>query len=829
MIWLTLARRMAHREWRGGELWALLLAVAVAVAALSSVGLFAGRIDRGLTLQAGELMAADLLVHSPQPIPAALQRHAAALGLASARTVGFASVLSRNEQVQLVAVKAVTAGYPLRGQLWVAEQAFQSGAAIDAIPAPGEAWIDSRLASQLALQVGDTVTLGERTLRVAAILTREPDRAGEFFNVAPRLLMHWDDVGSTGLIDTGSRVSHQLLLAGDAGAVARFRGWADGRVEPPMELRGVEQARPELRAALDRGRRFLGLAALVAALVSAVAVGIAARRYGARHLDGAAVLRCLGARQRTIVALHLAQLTWAALLATSAGLVLGLGAQALLGELLAGMVGGRLPAPDWRAALPALTTGPLLMYAFALPPLLSLRRASPARVLRRDLPAPTPSAWSVYGLGLGCVVLLAFWQAGDARLAALFLGGAALMVVVLGAGAWLLLRLLHPLRRRVGVAWRFGLANVTRRPRTSTVQIVGFGLGIMALLLLTVIRGDLLTDWRTRLPADAPNHFAINIHGYQLQELEAWFRQRDRSPPTLYPMVRGRLIAVDGKPLRGEDFADPRARRLATREFNLSWSAQPHPDNRVVAGRWWERDQHGQALLSVEQEIARTLGIQVGDRLTYRIAGEDLEARVTNLRSVEWESLHPNFFVVAPPGLLDAYPATWISSFRLEAGEKPLLAELVGAFPNITVIDVQAVMEQVRRIMDRVALAVEYVFGFTLLAGLMVLYAATQATRDERLQESALLRALGARRGRLLAGLAGEFVTIGLLAGLLAALGATAVAYVIATTVLEMPFTLRPEWWLIGTVAGGLGVGLAGILGVRSVLKVPPLEVLRRF
>lgn len=829
MSTVTLALRMLRREWRGGELWALALALTIAVTAIAAVGVFAGRIDRGLTLQAGELLAGDLAVRSPRPIPRELEVKAREQGLASARTMSFASVLNRDGAVRLVAVKAVTPTYPLRGRLWVADAPFAGGAPTDRVPAPGQAWIDSRLAAELQLRPGDIVELGRQPLTVTAVLTREPDRSGEFFNVAPRLLINMEDVAATGLVEAGSRVRHQLLLAGDPDAIARFRQWAAPRLEPPVELAGLEEARPELRAALERGRRFLGLAALVAVLVAAVAVAIAARRYSVRRLDGVAVLRCLGAEQRTLVRLHLIQLTVLALAAAGVGILLALGAQAVLSHLLSGLIGGRLPAPDWRSATPALATGLLLAYAFALPPLLALRQVSPARVLRRELAAPTPSAWLVYGLALACVALLAVWQAGDLRLAGLFLAGVALAVALLGASARALLALLRPLRRRVGVDWRFGLANLTRRPRTSTAQILGFGLGIMALLLLTVVRGDLLHDWRTRLPPDAPNHFAINIHGHQLQALQQWFRQRDRSPPELYPMVRGRLVAIDGEPVRGEDFRDPRARRLATREFNLSWSARPQPDNRVVAGRWWSPSEHGEALLSVEAGIAETLGIEIGDRLTYRIAGEDLNARVVNLRSVEWESFHPNFFVIAPPGLLDAYPATWISSFRLESGEKPLLSELVAAFPNVTIIDVQAVMEQVRRIMDRVSLAVEYVFGFTLLAGLVVLYAAVQATRDERLQESALLRALGAGRRRLLAGLAGEFVTIGLLAGLLAALGATALAWVLAAELLEIPFTLRPSWWLIGALAGGIGVGLAGTLGARSVLRVPPMEVLRRF
>lgn len=824
----AMSLRLLRREWRSGEMRALAGALLIAVTAMTAVGFFTDRVERALNSQANELMAADLVVSSPEAVDPQLHTEAARLDLRRAETLSFASVVVARDQVVLAAIKAVTDGYPLRGTLRRAQQPYGEGVETDRLPEPGSVWLESRLAAALDIGIGDQLDVGKRRLTVSGILSYEPDRAGEMFSVAPRLLMRLGDVSGTGLLAPGSRVKHRLLLAGAPGAVERFRSWAAGRIQPPAELEDVREARPELRAALDRGQRFLGLASLVGVLLAAVAIAISAQRFAQRHLDQTAVMRSLGAQQAAINRMYLLQLTWLGLACGAIGVAAGYLSQLGLAQLLSGLTSAQLPAPGPTVAVTGVGAGLLILYAFAVPPLLALGRVSPARVLRRDLAAPAPSHRAIYGSALLAAIALVLWQAQDTKLALLFLLGAAATLVLLGACAWLLVRALRPLRRRVGVSWRFGLANIVRRSRNSTVQVLGFGLGIMALLLLTLVRNDLLGDWRASLPDDAPNQFAINIQTEQLPALQEWFGQLDRQAPELYPMVRGRLLRINDRTVSENDYDDPRARRLATREFNLSWADRPQPGNKVVAGRWWKDGPARPPALSVEQGIAETLGIAVGDTLTYRIAGQELTAPVTSLRTVEWESFRPNFFVLATPGLLDDFPATWISSFRLEAADKDLLTDLVEQFPNLTIIDVEAVMTQVRAIMDRVSLAVEYVFAFTLLAGLVVLYAAIQATQDERLREGAILRTLGASRWRLLVGVASEFVIIGVLAGLLAAVGATVAAYLIATQLLDLTFTLRPMWWLAGTIGGGLGVGLAGTLGTRQVIRQAPLQTLRK-
>ena len=592
-------------------------------------------------------------------------------------------------------------------------------------------------------------------------------------------------------------------------------------------MQGVQDARPELRAALDRAKRFLGLAALVSVLLAGAAVAVAARRYASRHLDAAAVMRCLGASQRMVMIQHATQLLAIGLAGSVAGCALGYAAQALLAELLTGVLRVALPAPSMLPVVTGLVTGLVTLAGFALPPVAQLREVSPARVLRRDLAPPAPGMLAVYGTALAAIGGLVWLQAGEAKLALIAIGGAIVTVAVLALAALVLVRALGLLRSRVGVAWRFGLANVSRRSGGSVAQVMAFGLGITMLLLLIVVRGDLLEAWRTNLPANTPNYFLVNIQPEEVDGVRAFLEERGLDAGALYPMVRGRLTAIDGRAVDADDWDDPRAQRLATRDFNLSFTDLLPDHNGVVAGGFWQASPSDPAQFSVEQGLATTLGISLGDELTFLVAGQDVKATVTNLRSVEWDSFQVNFFVVSPTALLEPYPASWVTSFHLPEDRREALVELVRAFPSVTVIDVDALLVKVRQIVDHATLGVEYVFAFTLLAGFTVLFAAVQATLDERRYEAALLRTLGADRGRLLAGLLAEFVTIGALAGLLAATAAGAMGTIVALQVFELRVAPSPWLWPSGMLAGGLGVGLIGLLGTRRVVAQPPLATLR--
>jgi putative ABC transport system permease protein len=827
MSMLALSWRALRRDWRAGELKVLAAALAIAVAGMTSVGFFTDRVRLAMSEQASELLAADLVVASAQPSRSEWEAHAASLGVQSARIAGFPSVVLSGDRTQLVEVKAVSAGYPLRGALRIADAPFGAERIAPGIPAPGTVWVDARLLTALGLEVGARLELGAAGFTIAEVVAYEPDRGGNLFSFAPRLLMNHADLARTQLIGPGSRVSHQLLLAGRPEAVAALRAWLQPQLAEGETVLDVRDARPELRVALERAEKFLGLAALVSVLLAGVAVATSARRYSARHLDAAAVMRAFGATQGFITRLYLLEMLWLGLGASLAGCALGLGAQEVLAQLHAGVFAARLPWPSLLPVATGIATALILLLGFALPVLMRLKRVPPARVLRRDLGPLPAGALTVTGAALAAVIALLFWQAADTTLTALVLAAAAGTVALLALVAYGLVRALGMLRGRVGIAWRYGLANIARRAHGSVTQILAFGLGIMALLLLSLVRADLLAAWRSSLPAGAPNQFVINVQPDQVTPIQEFFADRGLRGAQLQPMVRARLAAVNGRAVAASDYGDDRARRLVEREFNMSWAAQPQKDNRIVAGEFWKPQARGLREISVEKGLAETLGLKLGDELTWRIADRELRLTITSLRSVEWDSFRANFFVIAPPGVLDDYPATFITSFHLPPDERALLAGLVRQFPNVTIIDVDAVMTKVRGIMDRVSLSVQVVFAFTLLAGLTVLYSAIQSTRDERLHESALLRTLGASRAHILKGLTAEFVTLGLLAGVLAAFAASVAGWVLAREVFHLEYVANPWVWVAGISGGALGVGLFGLLGVRPVLTQPPLQSLR--
>lgn len=824
LFWFSL--RMLRRDWRAGELRVLFTALLIAVASVSAVGFSADRVDRALHRQANELLGADALVAADHPLASGLAQRAQAAGLKSAQTLSFTSMALAGDRNQLVEVKAVSEHYPLRGELRIAQELYAREYAVQTVPPPGTVWADARLLSQLALKVGDEITLGAAQLRVAAVLTHEPDRGGDLFSIGPRLLMNLRDVPATQLIQTGSRIRYRLLVAGEAQQVRNFRA-AVTPLGLGEKLEGVEDARPEVRAALERAQRFLGLAALVSVLLAAVACAMAARRYTARHLDNCAIMRCLGARQAAITRIYLYQMLVLGLLASLAGCAAGYAAQVVLTGLLGQWVTVQLPPPSLLPVLTGVATGLLTLLGFVVPPVLALKGVPTLRVLRREIGLPARGV-SAYLSGAALFILLLLWQAGEVRLGLYLVASTAATLTLLAACAFALVRALALMRGRVGVAWRFGLANIVRRAAGSVAQILAIGLGLMALLLLTLVRSDLLASWQGSLPRDAPNRFVINIQAEQLTALRDFFAREKMPPPDVYPMVRGRLVAINDKSVSPAHYADPGAARMIEREFNLSWMAQLPEDNRISAGHWWRSGvAAGEHALSVEEGIAKTLGIVLNDRLTYNVAGQEFTGVVTSLRKVEWDSFRVNFFVIAAPGTLEQYPASYITSFYLPDARQPLLGALVKSFPNLTVIDVAAIMTQVRGIIERVTLAVEYIFIFTLAAGVMVLHAAIQSTQHERLRDGAMLRTLGASRRQLLSGVAAEFVVLGFLSGLVAAFAASATGYVLAGHLFHLPHHFNPWLWLMGPGLGAVGVGVAGLLGSVPVLKYPPLHTLR--
>jgi putative ABC transport system permease protein len=824
---IALSLRLLARDWRAGELRVLVVGLVIAVTSLTTVAFFADRVRQALSLEASQLLGADLVVVSDRPLDPAFVAEARKRGLRTVETVRFPSMTLHGEQSQLTEVKAVGPGYPLKGRLTIDDGLRAVDKPPDTIPVPGTVWVDERMLARLGVQIGDSVTLGSRSFRIAARVTEDPETSVGFLNLGPRLIVALADLPSTGLIQTGSRVTYRLGLAGPLQAVREYRAFAETRAGPGQRVEDVRDARPEIRSALERAEKFLGLSALLSVILAAVAVALAARRYLTRHLDGCAIMRCLGASQSLILRLHVQQFVTLGLAASLVGCALGFAGQIVLAAMLKPLVGVELPLPGLAPVLQGFVAGFVLLLGFAIPPLVALRKVPTLRVLRRDLGVPDTAGMTGYAVGIAALAGLILWEAQDPKVGAYVLAGAVGTMAGCALVTWGLMRVFAWTSDRAGFAWRFGLANLRRRPLATITQVVALGVGIMALVLLTLVRGDLLASWKKSLPPDAPNRFLVNIQPDQLDAVRTFFRASGLQPPELYPMIRGRLISLNGRPLSSADFADDRAKRLIDREFNLSSAERMQPDNVIVAGHWWSEADRGRPLFSVEEGIAQTLGIKMGDRLGYEIAGSQLSGVVTSLRKVEWDSFRVNFFVVAPPGVLDSYPASYVTSFHLAPARSALMDQLVKRFPNFLVIDVAAVLSQVQRIMEQVVKAVEFVFLFGLLAGLVVLFAAISATHDERVFDAAIMRTVGATGRQMLSAHASEFAAIGALAGVLAAIGASLLGWVLATRVLTVPYQVSPWVWLVGLIGGTGGVLIAGLLGTRRVLRTPPMQIFR--
>jgi len=820
---LGYAVRRLRKGWRSGDLLILSLAVAVAVAAASAVSLFTERVRAAISAQAGDALGADLVAQSRNALPAEFVAQARATGARAAAVVNLPSVVFNGERSTLAAIKAVEPGYPLRGGLRVSAEPFAPEQPATGVPASGEAWADQRLWSELQLESGARVQVGATELRVTQVLTYEPDRGGGFVDMAPRLLINVQDLAATQLVQPGSRMQQMLQLAGSAEVQAKLLA-----LTPPPGVRLVtpEEARPPLKTAMARAGKFLDLAVLAAMLLAAAAVAICARSQGVKLRDEVALLKCLGASQRYIVVALLASLLAVGVLAGGVGAAVGYAAQAAIAQMLAGLLQIELPPPALAPVGSALLLGLLMLLGFGAPPILEARRVPPIRVFQRDVGPGGLSALVPAGAVAGIVALL-WLQAGEFKLAGYVLLGAAATMGVLGLLAWGLVLLLAPLKRSVGTAWRFGLGNVARRRGASVAQAVALGLALLALLLLSVSREDLLSTWKDRLKPGTPNQFLINIQPGQVGPLKKFFAERGYPELTLMPMARSRLVALRGQPVTADSFEDPETQRWINREFNLSWTETLLDDNRVVEGEWWGEAGAGQPWLSADVYAVERLKLKLGDRLTLQIADREVELTLKSIRTVDWDSFRPNFFLLVPPGALGDAPATYLSSFHLPPEKRALLRELVRAFPNITALDLDAMMNQVRGIMDRVVRAVEFIILFTLAAGLTVLLATIEGTRDERIREVGLLRALGARTHVILQGLLAEYALLGLLAGAVAAIAAQTLTWILAETVFDMPYGPRPLLWLLGTGLGCALVTLLGWLSLRGTLATPPHQVLR--
>ena len=826
---MRLGARQLWRDVRAGELRLLMVSVALAVAALSAVAFLADRLQAGLWRDARQLLGGDAVVVSDRPTPELLSREAQRRGLQTNTNVSFptmARVPEAEGASRLVALKAVAPGYPLRGQLQV-----QGAAAAQRIPQPGEVWVDPPLLDALGLQSGQMLGLGDRQLRITGIIEREPDRGAGFLNFAPRVMIHADDLVSTGLVQPASRITWRMAVAGPEDVARQFADWARGQAETE-HLRGIQietlqSGRPEMRQTLDRASQFLNLVALLAALLCAVAVALAARSFAERQLDACALLRVFGQSQRTLTLSYATEFLGAGVLASLVGVLAGYGVHMGFIALLHGLVETRLPAASAQPALLGLAMGLTLLVAFGLPPVLQLARVPALRVIRREMGALQLRSGLVLAMGLLGFGLTLLMVSRDLRLGLITVGGFAFALVLFAALAALALWILRrALPGEQAPRWlQLATRQVAARPVFAVVQVSSLSVGLLALALLVLLRTDLIASWRQATPAQAPDRFVINVQPEQTTQFLAHLSQAGVQAPDWYPMVRGRLVAINGREVSPADYSADRARRLVDREFNLSFTDRLPEHTPVVGGQWVPGERDG---VSVEQGIADTLGLKLGDRLRFDMGGISHEARITSLRKVDWSSMRANFFMLFPLAEMPELPTTWLAAFRTPEGQPQFERTLVQKFPNVTSVDMRASVAQVQRVLDQVIQAVEFLFAFTLAAGVMVLLAALGAGRQAREREYAIMRALGAGRALLAQVQRAELLGVGFMAGFMASAMALAVGWALARFAFDFAWT--PVLWapLAGGLLGAVLAWAAGSLSLSGVLRQPVVQTLRQ-
>jgi len=824
---ITFSLRSFGRELRSGEVLVLLFSVALAVAALTAVGFLTDRIGKAVARQANEVLAADLRLRSQEPIPDTWRDRAQEFDLQTAETNTFPSVVFAGDLSALVTIKAVSETYPLRGNVRVSDALFGEQRVVDNTPARGKAWADGALLARINADVGDRLTVGNLEIEVTAVLTYRPDQSMGFASLAPSLLMNIEDIAASGLISEGSRVGYALLVAGNEDAVDAF----DKAIQPelPDAVRSSNREESSERAyrAADRAQRFLSLTAVISLLLSAVAVAMSARRFAHRRMDTVALMKSLGATQNFVISVSVVQLVLLGLLGVVVGSIVGFAAEEVLTRILADLIASDLPDIGIMPVVLACGSAMVLLVGFALPSLIQLRNTPPLRVLRHDVMPPAPSRMLVAGLALAAVAALLYRSVGDAQMLAILLGGIVVIAIALYLVGRGLVATMGHFRSGVGVAWRYGLANVARRGRDSAVQVVAFGLGLTVLLLLTIVRTDLLEGWRQTLDEDAPNHFMINIQPHELESVAGIYRSAGVEPPEFMPMIRARMSTINDVSVKDREYPDPGGKWMANREANLSFASKLSTSNEIVEGEWWPEDYNGPPLVSIEEEAALETGLTIGDRMRFIVAGREVDATIGSVRKINWDSFQPNFFMVFSPGALDGLPTTYIASLRLEKQQQPVLVTLVRTHPSISIIDLDSILQQIRGIVQKASLAVQAVFIFTLAAGIAVLFAAVQSTIDERRFESAMLRALGARKRTVFAGVMAEFAALGAAAGILASAGASILAAIVATRLFELPYEFNPFLWVTGVAAGILVVCASGFVAARGAVNAPPVDVLR--
>ena len=886
---IGLASRLLWRDWRSGELRLLFLALVMAVTSVSGIALFTDRLEKALLLESANMLAADRVLGSGKVLPDDILVEAQTRGLRTASTLSFTSMAFSDSGNMLVSAKAVSDTYPLRGDVIIADAPFIRGAPIQSGPQPGEVWLESRALPALGLEVGDSVYVGEAELTVSKIIIAEPDRSGGGMvdNAGPRLMLHLDDVAKTNVVQLGSRVSYRFLFAADELlALDEFETWVDAEYEGEYRLRDVRDESEEVSEALSRAESFLLLGSLFAVLLAGVAIALTAKRYSERHYDYVAILKTFGCTSPQIGFIYLWIQALLAIVAVVVGSVLGWGVHHIILRALQTVITVELPAAGFEPFVVGAMTAVICLLSFALPPLLALRETPPLRVLRKDISQQKVGANVPYVFGIGGTIGLVYWYSQDAVLTSVLVVAVASIAILLSGLSFLLLSSSSAVGMRAGSAWKLAMSAARRRRKQNVLQVMVFSVTIMSLLILGLLRTDLIADWQAQLPENTPNHFMMNISQPQIAGIEEFFEENGVQGNAFYPLISARVTKVNGATpdpqedlnsdaergtLAGgggddaeEESAKGAARvglsvgygqgetnaagassgkeaseseagdeaeegevrgRLSRRQ--VTWATELPADNRVTGGEWWEATVEP-GFVSIEQDYADWLDIELGDVIEFEINAQTVSAEVSSFRSVRWDNMQPNFFIIFSPGTIDHLGATFLSTALMEREQKILLNELVQRFPTIVVIEIDALIEQIQNIIAQVTSAIELISVLVLVCGALVLLACVNATLDERFYENAILRTLGAGKRLIMTSLLIEFASIGLMAGLVATLGAEASLYYLQEQVFEQEFALHYWVWLAGPLAGMIIIGGLGVNSTRGVVNISPLNVLRR-
>lgn len=822
---LKLALRLLYRDGRSGELTILILALIIAVTSSTAIALFADRLQQTMGRQAADFLAADLVISSSSPIPKNWQEKAKALQLKQSSTTEFSSVLMENESLLLSGIKAVTDLYPLRGQLKTTTSDLANPEQTNQGPPASEAWIEPRILSALKLQIGDTLTVGEQTLKVTRLITYEPDKGGDLYSLQPRVMINHADLESTHVIQPGSHIHYTSQFVGNERNLVEFKRWIKPKLNPSQRILDIYEERPRLGSALSRAERYLGLSSIIVVLIAGIAIAMATRRYGERHFNATALLRCLGCTQSKIIRLYALQFLILGGSASLLGCLFGWFAQEGLFQLLRELLPTSIASPSAFSLLFGFATGMVILIGFALPPLLQLKKVSPLRLLRHDLDPLPSSGWLVYGLALSVIGLLVWYYTGDLTMTFTVIGIGLLAAVIMAGLAWLLIKSSNKGFGKLDIGWRFGLQSLSRRPATTISQILAFTVTLVAMILSFSVRNDLLDDWKAQLPESAPNHFAINIFERNKAPLQKMLEEHQITSSDFFPITRGRLVEINGIKVQKTVSKESTGGRATNRQLSLTTTSTPPDGNQLIEGKWW--DPSHEKVVSIEEKLAKSLKVRIGDKLTFTIGSEQLQVTISNIRSVNWDTMKPNFYFIFPPGALDSFPQTYLTSFYLPPEKKAFLNRLIEQFPAITILDVETLLNQFKMILAQLTAAINYLLYFALAAGFTVLFAAVYSTLDDRIHNSALMRTLGAKRSLITKVQLIEFSVLGFISGILAIAISELILNLLYNQLFSMAHTPSLTLWLLLPLGSSLIIALAGYRGIKQVLDKPPVHVLR--